>query len=293
MTYAFISYSRKDVDYVEKLVEKLEHEGFGYWLDKRINTGADWFNEIEEKIIGCGAFLIVMTPNSRESNNVTEDDNKPIFPLLLDGRRFGILAHKQYEDVRGGKLPSAKFYDVLSKFIPASQQDDDSFLLDDDSDISWQETIPGFDLLNPEERIILYLARLIEVTRAQSAQLHIPGMEPISNEVYFKVGEVFVYASSINIYAGITISLTNQVEFDVPFGWWKLEFDVSLHGLFFSHEQFANYLDRNSDSKIILRRSWGIAEYANNFEDIAIDLIDATRRLGIKLEELNIVSSGL
>jgi hypothetical protein len=35
--------------------------------------------------------------------------NKPIFPLLLDGRRFFRLSNLQYEDVTGARMPKPSF----------------------------------------------------------------------------------------------------------------------------------------------------------------------------------------
>jgi hypothetical protein len=53
---------------------------------------------------------------SREINQA-EVTNRPIFPLLLDGHPFMKLNELQYEDVRGGRMPSREFVEELRQTI--------------------------------------------------------------------------------------------------------------------------------------------------------------------------------
>jgi hypothetical protein len=120
MSHIFISYSRSDLDFARYLRASLEAEGFPVWMDeKRLSAGMDWWGEIEANIDACAAFLVVMSPDSKESvfvqNEILRalDQKKPMFPVLLAGKNFGILAHVQFEDMRGGL--NAKFSaDLLS-----------------------------------------------------------------------------------------------------------------------------------------------------------------------------------
>jgi hypothetical protein len=56
-----------------------------------------------------------MTPSAEESRWVerelqeAEDEGKPVFPLLLAGRRFFRLNSTQFEDVRDGGMPSGSY----------------------------------------------------------------------------------------------------------------------------------------------------------------------------------------
>jgi hypothetical protein len=70
MSHIFISYSRKDSEYSNALVEKLRSEGFDVWCDRDIAPGAGWSDIIEEKIDTCAAFLLIMTANSKKSTPV-------------------------------------------------------------------------------------------------------------------------------------------------------------------------------------------------------------------------------
>ncbi|MGD1943939.1 MAG: GUN4 domain-containing protein [Leptolyngbyaceae cyanobacterium] len=45
---------------------------------------------------------------------------KPIFPLLLEGRRWLSVAAIQTADVKGGKLPPADFFDTIRKYFASA-----------------------------------------------------------------------------------------------------------------------------------------------------------------------------
>jgi hypothetical protein len=109
MSHIFISYSREDVDFARYLRAQFETEGYRVWMDEqRLHPGSDWWDEIENNIITCSAFVVVMSPNSAQSKWVkreilcAEDNHRPIFPILLAGKVFGRLADLQAEDMIGG-----------------------------------------------------------------------------------------------------------------------------------------------------------------------------------------------
>jgi hypothetical protein len=115
----FISYSRKDQDYVNKLVEALRKQELPWWLDNKIDYGDQWTREIEENLKKCQVFLLVMSPSSKESDWVqreltfAQDLKKPIFPLLLAGERWFQVINIQMTDVQGGKLPPDIFFNLV------------------------------------------------------------------------------------------------------------------------------------------------------------------------------------
>ena len=123
----FISYSRKDQDYVNKLVDALRKQELPWWLDNKIDYGDQWTREIEENLKKCQVFLLVMSPSSKESDWVqreltfAQDLKKPIFPLLLAGERWFQVINIQMTDVQGGKLPPDIFFNkVRSKLSNTS-----------------------------------------------------------------------------------------------------------------------------------------------------------------------------
>lgn len=128
MAHIFISYSREDLDFARYLRALLEKEGFAVWMDeKRLSAGMTWWKEIERSIDRCDAFIVVMSPASDESMYVHNeilralDQKKPIFPVLLRGNAFSLLASVQFEDMRAGlgATPSGAFFGGLRHAINA------------------------------------------------------------------------------------------------------------------------------------------------------------------------------
>src|SRR5688572_3601056 len=91
MSHLFISYSHKDKEYVHKLAEALQVEGFDVWIDDRIDYGTRWPLVIESAIDSCDSFILVASENAHASEWVQHELaraqrlHKQIFPLLLKG----------------------------------------------------------------------------------------------------------------------------------------------------------------------------------------------------------------
>jgi hypothetical protein len=122
--HIFISYSRKDEDYAQRLTRKLRSEGLEVWIDQNsINYGENWEDRIYEGVINCEAFIVAMTPSSKKSKWVqreiawADQANKPIFPLLLSGDSFPRFVLTHWVDVTDGNLPQADFFDDLKKLL--------------------------------------------------------------------------------------------------------------------------------------------------------------------------------
>ena len=127
MSHIFISYSHKDSEYAHKLADSLQERGLAAWIDDRIDYGTRWPRVIQEHVDTCSAFIVIMTPNSYESEWVQNElarakrKRKPIFPLLLQGGEPWLSVEAtQYCDVRGGKLPPADFYVRLASTVPVT-----------------------------------------------------------------------------------------------------------------------------------------------------------------------------
>ena len=71
--HVFISYSRGDGDYVADLVVRLHAEGLTVWTDQGVRVGTQWVREIERQIIGCAAFVPVMSERSNDANWVDRE----------------------------------------------------------------------------------------------------------------------------------------------------------------------------------------------------------------------------
>lgn len=119
----FVSYSRRDTDYAEKLTRHLRRSGFNVWIDTKIDYGESWFNEIDEAVKNCAAFVLIMTPDAEQSEWVRKEVllakryDRPLFPLLLDGVEFPIVIDIQFADVRDGKMPGTDFHRRLRRTV--------------------------------------------------------------------------------------------------------------------------------------------------------------------------------
>jgi len=126
MGHIFISYSKKDIVYAEKLINALRREGFNPWVDmENLGAGTQWLRRLQKQIVTCDAYILIMSRNAYNSKWVPDElvtaksKGKPIFPLLLDDTElFLAIQTIQVEDVRGGKLPSQAFYRRLATATP-------------------------------------------------------------------------------------------------------------------------------------------------------------------------------
>lgn len=127
MSHVFISYSKLNRDYARALTDKLLALGFDVWIDDRIDYGEDWWREIVRAIKACGAFIVIMTPESGESRwvqrevTLADELRKPTFPLLLSGDLissdyWAIFVRSQYADVRDGRLPPDDYINRLDHY---------------------------------------------------------------------------------------------------------------------------------------------------------------------------------
>jgi WD40 repeat protein len=89
MNEAFISYSRKNKSFVQKLAEAFKQVNRKVWIDwEGIPHGSDWWNEIEAGIETANAFIFIITPESlisevceRELEHAIKN-NKKLIPIL-------------------------------------------------------------------------------------------------------------------------------------------------------------------------------------------------------------------
>lgn len=106
----FISYSRRDQEFVFKLANDLEARGGQVWLDQAdIRGGTQWRQSIADGIEQSAAFLLLISPDAMNSEyvnielDIAEAEGKPIFPLIY--RRTSIpenLSRFQFIDFTQG-----------------------------------------------------------------------------------------------------------------------------------------------------------------------------------------------
>ncbi|MBE9070551.1 TIR domain-containing protein, partial [Leptolyngbya cf. ectocarpi LEGE 11479] len=89
MTDVFISYSRKDTDFVRVLHQALSHSKFEAWVDwQDIPLTADWWEEIQRGIEAADTFIFVISPESISSKVCRQEvehatsHNKRMVPIV-------------------------------------------------------------------------------------------------------------------------------------------------------------------------------------------------------------------
>lgn len=102
----FVSYSRKDVDSVQKelirFLKTLEDEGIVIWWDEKLERGERWNTEIKEKLNHANAAVLFITENFITSEYITETElpivfaryensNIKIFPLFYSDAPTGAI----------------------------------------------------------------------------------------------------------------------------------------------------------------------------------------------------------
>jgi hypothetical protein len=114
--YIFVSHSTKDAEFTAFLDQILREGGFTTWVDiESIPEGSTWPREIQKGVEACGAMVVVMSKNGRESEWVERetllamDLRKPLFIALFEDMPLPIhLINRQYTDFRKRREQAAR-----------------------------------------------------------------------------------------------------------------------------------------------------------------------------------------
>lgn len=117
MSRIFISYSRVDEGFAQRVAERLSDWGVEVWIDvASIPAGANWSNAIDEGLRVCDLMLLILSPESMASPNVEDewqsyrDANKLIIPLLLRPAKIHYqLGRLQYIDFSNQEFDRASY----------------------------------------------------------------------------------------------------------------------------------------------------------------------------------------
>lgn len=115
MTHLFISYSRSDHDFAQKLTDTLRDNGVEVFLDvQAIDAGEKWSTAIQRALDAADVMLLIVSPASMESPNVEDewqyflDNKKPIIPVLwLPAKLHFQLNRLQYVNFNGVAFETA------------------------------------------------------------------------------------------------------------------------------------------------------------------------------------------
>jgi len=120
----FISYSRRDQEFVTRLADDLNAQVAGVWFDQStIQLGQKWHDEIMDGIRECKAFILVLSPDAAESKYVREEVNKAlelgktIFPILYRPGKWTGEFDSLVNEVQTLDLRSGSYIDNFQKLV--------------------------------------------------------------------------------------------------------------------------------------------------------------------------------
>ncbi|MCJ7735118.1 MAG: TIR domain-containing protein [Anaerolineales bacterium] len=120
MSQVFISYSRKDIEFVDRLANDLKAAGFEVWYDlSGLEAGTQWGSEIQKAIETSQFFLIVLSPNSIKSSWVereflhASDQDIKIIPLLYQQCSLPMWSLNLHFIDMQGKNYARKYHELL------------------------------------------------------------------------------------------------------------------------------------------------------------------------------------
>lgn len=120
----FISYSRRDQEFVTRLASDLDAQVAGVWFDQSdIQLGEKWHDEIIEGIRDCKAFVLVLSPDADKSKYVHEEVNKAlelgktIFPVIYRPGEWSDEFRTLVKDIQTLDLRSGSYTDSFQKLV--------------------------------------------------------------------------------------------------------------------------------------------------------------------------------
>src|SRR5512147_2273162 len=120
----FISYSRRDQEFVTRLASDLDAQVAGVWFDQSdIQAGQKWHDKIMEGIQECKAFILVLSPDSIASRYVREEVNKAlelgktIFPVIYRPAEWTGEFETLVREIQTLDLRSGSYTDNFQKLV--------------------------------------------------------------------------------------------------------------------------------------------------------------------------------
>jgi len=123
----FISYSRKDDDFVLPLCKKLKEAGVEIWLDQWDIAPVDnWNKSIDDALSKCKRMLIILSPDAVDSDEVQGElytffkEKKPVIPIVYRDcripRRLNLIQHMNFTSSDlGDKTKIAELVKIITK----------------------------------------------------------------------------------------------------------------------------------------------------------------------------------
>lgn len=175
MKHVFLSYSRKNLDVMQKVRDQMRTSGLRVWTDEALEPGTtSWMAAIENALESAACLVVILSPDAKSSRYVREEMNYAeahdvrIFPVLAAGTEatavpFGFIT-AQWVDLRKPDEFEVRIQHLISAirgYIGVeTQQPEKSEVAAEIKDAS-SEALPPIDLINlsPEA------AKAVEILR--------------------------------------------------------------------------------------------------------------------------------
>ena len=73
--YIFVSYSHRDGEAVQKIIARMQRDGYRIWFDLGIDPGTEWDQYIAQKVVDCGYMIAFVSNNYIASGNCKDELN--------------------------------------------------------------------------------------------------------------------------------------------------------------------------------------------------------------------------
>lgn len=168
--YIFISYSHKDSERVFADILRLNRQGYRIWYDEGIAPGNEWPEEIAKALSDATVFLVFISPNAIQSQNVRNEIN-----FALNRQKFFVAVYLEETQLPQGlelrmgdiqaimkwKVKDTYFNQKIVNAIPTEVRESKSEdVVNSAYKIEWTALLRGAQY-NPIRAMILPLGREI------------------------------------------------------------------------------------------------------------------------------------
>lgn len=202
MPDVFISYSRKNKPFMERLHAALKAQGRDIWVDwEDIPVTADWWREITSGIDSTDTFLFITTPESLSSPVCTVEvnhaiqQNKRVIPIIHampdEKAAFAALVERELDEEMRARLNGREILDVAHEnWRTISRHNWLMFREEDDFDDSFGKLVKAIetDLQHVREHTRLLLRAREWDSKGRSSSVLLMGTEILAAEGWLAAG---------------------------------------------------------------------------------------------------------
>ena len=281
----FISYSRRNIDFVNKLRSDLAQRGIPYWIDKEgLSPGTpNWERAIRTAIQQCSAVLWVSSPAAYESEYVyseiaiAEMYNRKIYPIWADGDNWIECVRMGYHSIQFVDMRGSSYAAGLEQLLAALGKADSELVVPPEDtpdlppDAPPRNPYKGLEAFHEDDVNDFFGREALVSSLAERLQTQIDDDKARFLAV---LGPSGAGKSSV-VMAGLLPALKNKNAVPGSESWHYLPtITPGAHPMESLAGAFATLMSSSADPETVLRRLYMMGIEALNF---AFDMIPAER----------------